>query len=227
MPTIDWLKKEFSSGYDSGDILTFFPGKRRREEEKKIGGSYRKVFHKCLLPYLRPDSKVLELGPGRGSWTRAILKYIPQGELHAVDFQDVSKWLRPEQFNGRLSCHKVEDMSFSKFKNDHFDFFWSLGVLCHHNTEHISEILKNSLPKMKGNAIAVHHYANWDKLEKYGWDNGNLPTWLKKKADDEIWWPRNNKETMKEIAEEAGWIVEAADMDMFKRDGIIRLRKPL
>lgn len=227
MPTIDWLKKNFGNGYDSGDILRFFPDRRRREEERKIGGSYRKVFHKCLKPFLQPDSKVLELGPGSGSWSRAILKYIPQGELHAADFQDVSQWLDPGQYDGRLLCYKVEDMSFSVFKDDYFDFFFSIGVLCHHNKEHIREILKHALPKMKRHAIAVHHYADWNKLEKRGWGrNGNLPVWLKKLPDNEIWWPRNNKETMKKIAEEVGWIVETADMDMVKRDAIICLKSP-
>jgi len=228
MPTLDWLKKEFSNGYDSGDILSLSPDKRRREEEEKIGGSYREVFYKCLKPFLEPDSKVLELGPGSGSWTRAMLRYLPQGDLHVVDYQDVNQWLEPEQYNGRLSCYKVEDMSFSMFKDGYFDFFFSIGVLCHHNGDHIREILKNSLTKMKPNAIAVHHYADWNKLEKRGWGlNGNLPAWLKEKPDNEIWWPRNNQETMKKICEEEGWIVEITDMNIVERDSIICLRRPL
>ncbi len=43
MPTIDWLKQEFGYGYDSGNVTSFFASRVRRSEEKRIGGSYRKV----------------------------------------------------------------------------------------------------------------------------------------------------------------------------------------
>jgi len=36
MPTLDWLIREFSYGYDSGNILSLFPNKRRRDEERLV-----------------------------------------------------------------------------------------------------------------------------------------------------------------------------------------------
>ena len=94
MPTLNWLKEEFGYGYDSGNVLSWIPGRVRLAEERRSGGSYRRIFKKALAPYLQADSKVLELGPGRGSWSRAILTHVSNGELHTVDFQDVSQWLR-------------------------------------------------------------------------------------------------------------------------------------
>ena len=35
MPTIDWLKKEFDYGYDSGNVLGLLANKVRRGEEKR------------------------------------------------------------------------------------------------------------------------------------------------------------------------------------------------
>jgi hypothetical protein len=67
MPTLDWLRAEFQYGYDSGDVLARLPGFVRFREERAIGGSYRKVFLNAAAPYLRPESRVLELGPGKGS----------------------------------------------------------------------------------------------------------------------------------------------------------------
>jgi ubiquinone/menaquinone biosynthesis C-methylase UbiE len=96
MPTLSWLQQEFSYGYDSGNVLSLISGRIRRSEERRSGGSYRRVFKKALQPYLLPTAKVLELGPGKGSWSRAILRHIPEGELHTVDFQDVTEWLKPD-----------------------------------------------------------------------------------------------------------------------------------
>jgi SAM-dependent methyltransferase len=226
MPTLDWLKKEFNYGYDSGNILSLIPNSTRCKEEKAIGGSYRKVFLKAAVPYIKPNSVILELGPGRGSWSRAILKYIPDGQLHTLDFQDVTKWLNPEKYNGRLICHKTDNNSlYSSFEDNYFDFFWSFGVLCHNNIEQIEEILRNILPKMKPGGIAVHMYADWDKLDKYGWEKGRVPLEFRDKPDNEIWWPRNNQKVMSSLSSKLGWIVITSDLGLVKRDSIIVLQR--
>ncbi|MFN4973361.1 MAG: methyltransferase domain-containing protein [Bacteroidota bacterium] len=224
MPTINWLKKEFYYGYDSGNILSVIPNWRRLNEERIIGGSYRNVFLKGAVPYLRADSKVLELGPGKGAWSRALMKYIPQGKLTTLDFQDVRQWLHPENYTMRMDNIQVSDNTFSAVPDNSFDFFWSFGVLCHNNINDIREIFKNSLPKMKSGAYAVHMYGDWDKLEKWGWKKGKVPLEFKNKPDDEIWWPRNNQQQMRKAAEDAGWEVITPDLGLVKRDSIIVLR---
>lgn len=225
MPTIDWLKNEFDYGYDSGDILSAVPDKLRSSEESKIGGSYSDVFYKAAFPYLKPDSVVMELGPGKGSWSRALLKFLPTGQLHTLDFQDTLPWLQPENYQGKLKCHQVRDNSFSSVPDFYFDFFWSFGVLCHQNVDHIREILQHSVIKMKKGGIAVHQYADWDKLTTYGWERGAIPLDFRAKPDDEIWWPRNNRNLMTKIAEETGWIVITPDLGLVKRDSIIVLKR--
>ncbi|MDX2212960.1 MAG: class I SAM-dependent methyltransferase [Oculatellaceae cyanobacterium bins.114] len=225
MPTLDWLQKEFNYGYDSGNVLSLFPDPTRRQEEKIIGGSYRKVFYKAAFPHIKANFKVLELGPGKGSWTRAILKYIPQGQLHVVDFQKVEQWLNPDQYNGRLVCHMVTDNSFSCLEDDSFDFFWSFGVLCHNNIEQIEMILRNALSKVKPGGMAAHQYSDWNKLEAFGWVKGSVPLEFKNLPDDKIWWPRNNQETMATVAKKAGWTVIKPDLGIVQRDSIILLRR--
>lgn len=149
MPTLEWLKQEFGYGYDSGNVLSWIPSRVRRSEERRSGGSYRRVFRQGLLPYLSARAKVLELGPGKGSWSRAILQHIPDGELHTVDFQDVSVWLRPDAYQGRLICHRVQDNSFNGVPDAYFDVFWSFGVLCHNDASSILDILRSARCKMK------------------------------------------------------------------------------
>lgn len=227
MPTVKWLKKEFSYGYNSGDILSIIPDRRRKDEQDRCGGSYKQIFKKGILPYLTKESTVMELGPGAGAWSRAILKHIPNGLLLTVDFQDTTRWLDQEKYQGRVKCFQVTDNSFDCIDNGVVDLFFSFGVLCHNNVSHIEEILRNALPKMKPGGYGVHQYGEWDKLETFGWKKGAVPLKFKDKPDDEIWWPRNNRESMTCAAKNAGWQVISADMDLLKRDGIVLLRRPL
>lgn len=226
MPTLKWLKSEFGYGYDSGNVLSIVPGRVRLSEERRSGGSYRRVFKEAVLPYLRPDSRVLELGPGKGSWSRAILKFVPQGELHTIDFQDVSDWLNPESFSGRLTCHQVHDNTFAELPDDYFDFFWSFGVLCHNEGHSILNILQHARRTLKHGARCVHQYGDWEKLDRYGWDKGGVPQEFRSQRDQDIWWPRNSQGVMTKIATEAGWQVEQADLNLLRRDSIILLRNP-
>ena len=158
----------------------------------------------------------MELGPGKGSWSRAILRYIPQGELHTVDFQDVTPWLKPENYPGRLICHHVQDNSFHGLPDGYFDVFWSFGVLCHNQTWSILDILTRARGKMKPRAVAIHQYGDWEKLEAFGWDRGGVPQEFKSKTDEEIWWPRNDRRLMTKLATKAGWEVLSADLDLLQ-----------
>jgi len=225
MPTLEWLKAEFHYGYSSGDIFSDPPDPVLRVEEEQIGGRYRDLFEKLLAPRLRPDSRVFELGPGRGSWTRPMLERLPQGELHAVDFQDVAAWLHPERYKGRLICHRIEDNSFRELPSDHFDLFWSFGVLCHNNASQIELVLRNAFPKLKRGAWCIHQYANWEKLDRYGWAKGAVPPEFRDLPDDAIWWPRNDAATMASLIERTGYRLDTADCNLVPRDSIALFRK--
>ena len=226
MPTFNWLKNAFADGYSSGDIASPLPNWRRWHEERRIGGSYRQVLAKGILPYVPQNAVVLEIGHGRGSWTRALLKSIPTCVMHVVDFHDVAQWLQPEKYDGRLKCHVISDNAgYSVFPDEYFDFCFSFGVLCHNNIDSIEEILRNVLPKMKLGGRALHQYADWEKLDAYGWRKGNVPTTFRDKPDDGIWWPRNTRQKMGAVAARAGWIVISPDLELVKRDSIILLEK--
>jgi SAM-dependent methyltransferase len=222
MGSIEWLRSAFTGGYDSGDILSPVPSSTRLRQEVLIGGSYRETFLKAVLPYLRPDSRVLEIGPGRGSWTRAILRHIPEGSLDAVDLVDVSEWLDEAEFGGRLRVHRADDLALACVPDGAFDFFWSFGVLCHHTIEQIGEVLAAARPKMRPGGVAVHEYGHWPKF----YASGRMVAFpdLAASDDTESWWPSNSPEAMRAAAEAAGWIVIHDDQDLFTRDGICVLK---
>jgi hypothetical protein len=138
---------------------------------------------------------VLELGPGSGSWSRAILRHLPKGKLQTVDFQDVTPWPKPEQYGGRLVCHQTTDNSIADIPAGYFDFLWSFGALCHNNQPAIAEILANTLKKMKPGAYAIHQYGDWQKSDTFGWRREKVHISFKGMPDDGIRWPRNDKDS--------------------------------
>lgn len=222
MADLEWMRKTFGDGYDSGDILGAQLDPVRVREEALIGGSYREFFAKAVLPFLRPDSRVLELGPGRGSWTRALLAHLPQGEVHAVDLLDVSEWLEPSEFGGRLTLHQVDGFHLDGVPDERFDLFFSFGVLCHHATPQIADVLAAGREKVRRGAVAVHQYGDWDKL----YASGRIVAFpeLALRTDEESWWPFNTRATMRAVAEAAGWTVLWDDLDLFRRDGVCVLK---
>jgi len=194
MAEMEWLKTTFTAGYDSREILDAVPSATRLKQEVMIGGSYRTAFLKAAFPFLRPDSAVLELGPGRGSWSRAILHFIPRGNLTTVDFVDVTDWLRPGDYAGRLTCHQVDDFSLSVLPDEQFDFCWSFGVLCHHTIEQIETVLTALIRKTKIGGVSVHQYADWNKLYRSGRPLQVADLIQKPTTDAESGWPSNSKE---------------------------------
>ncbi len=124
MPTIDWLKKEFHYGYSSGDILNQEKDLQRESEEQKIGGLYKEVIDKLLKVYIKPEFNVLELGPGRGSWSNVILNILNEkGNFNTLDFQDVSQWIDPDVYCAKVKHFKVESLDYSFLADDYYDLF--------------------------------------------------------------------------------------------------------
>lgn len=220
---VDSLRVLFATGYTSGDILADVPDAERARQEAQIRGSYRDAFGRAVRPYLRPDSRVLELGPGRGSWTRAILACIPDGAIHVVDPVDVRPWMPDDS---RVVVHAGSGADLGFLLRRGFDFVFSFGVLCHCARREREAILAATLGVARPGGIAVHQYGDWDKLDALGWGEGCAPREFRDLSDDAIWWPRNNVAAMAAEATTAGWRVRVADVGVFGRDSICILEAP-
>jgi hypothetical protein len=224
--TKEFMLTAFSYGYSSGDVLSEVIDASRKSEEAKLGGSLNDVVQKAMRPFITPNSRILELGPGAGSWTRALLNLVPHGEVHTIDFLDVTKFIDPAEYSNRLFCHQIANDDYSFLPDNFFDFYFSFGVFVHYGSADRLRLLKKALPKMRARGYAVHEYGDWKKLDAYGWDRGGVPEDFKDKPDEEIWWPRNDAHLMAATARVAGWNVIASDLGLFLRDGVIVLSRP-
>ncbi|MBD3226953.1 MAG: methyltransferase domain-containing protein [Candidatus Lokiarchaeota archaeon] len=82
---------------------------------------------------LNPGMKVLEIGPGKGSYTKAVAENIePDGIVYATDIQDSvinSLKKRIEKWNIKNIIPKVDEAYNLSFKNETFDRIFAIACL--------------------------------------------------------------------------------------------------
>ena len=119
----------------------------------------------CIKPYVTPVSVVLEIGPGRGAWTRTLLKAREVWCLDALSAEHNQFW----EYVGpapHVRYHQVTDFSCSGLPNDHFDYVFSFGTLCHIPFSGITEYVRNLWPKLRSGCegfIMVADYAKYNR----------------------------------------------------------------
>jgi hypothetical protein len=171
-----WSKEAFADGYSSGTVVgPLQEGEAETElrlfEDKRIGGSLSEFFEAGVNPYLKADSRVLEFGPGRGSWTRALFSKVARGEIHTVDLQDIRPWVPDliDRFPDRFYIHQVPigESGYHFLQDGYFDVLFSFGVFCHMDLDALETFLVNIKPKLKKGAVCIAEYSDWEKGVPY------------------------------------------------------------
>lgn len=128
---------------------------------------YMSVLHAtyitCIKPYIFPQTNVLEIGPGRGCWTKCFINANEIWCLDALSAEYNNFW----NYIGKkdnVKYIKVDDFSCSMLPEDHFDYFFTFGCFCHISNGGIDEYMKNVYPKLKHGA---HGFVMIGDYEKY------------------------------------------------------------
>jgi hypothetical protein len=132
-------------------------------------GGFMSVIHATYLAAIRPyvggDTIALEIGPGRGAWTRCLL---PAREVWTVD-------VLPAEHNGfwdyvgrhdHVRYVQVDDFSCDALPDDHFTYLFSFGCLCHVSFEGIAAYLENLRPKLRPGAECFLMVADYEKATR-------------------------------------------------------------
>jgi hypothetical protein len=161
----------WEGGYYEGDPL------------KPLGGcSYRQlgfmsVLHatylRCIKPYINDQTVALEIGPGAGAWTRALL---PAKEVYALDAQPESHsgLMRRLGHPANVKYFQVTDFKCAMIPANRVDFMFSFGCLCHVSFAGIEEYAVNLYPKLKHGCNCFWMVADYDK---YNAAVANLSIW--------------------------------------------------
>jgi len=134
----------------------------------------RAVYGACLAPYVN-GATVLEIGPGRGGWTKKILAGEP-AKVYCLDVVSAEHNCFWEyvglQAAERVEYHTVTDFSCSALPDNSINYVFSFGVFCHISYSGISEYLKNLRPKLAPGANCFIMFADADKYRGLCGNNG-------------------------------------------------------
>lgn len=140
------FSKLWKGGYLEGDPLD----PMGRSSYTRLG--YMSVLYAtylcCIRPYVNSDSVVLEIGAGRGAWTRTMLNARELVVLEAVDAEHSGFW----DYVGRhphVQYHKVSDLSCESLPDNYFNFFFTFGCFCHLPPSAIVEYMSNVYSKLR------------------------------------------------------------------------------
>ena len=185
--------KQFSEawegGYYEGDPLD--PMAESTYGVYGYSSSLYTVYLACIRPYVGPKTVALEIGPGRGAWSRAILSR-HCARLYAVDVAPAEHthfWDYVGR-DERVSYLVAENFELSDIPNASIDFLFSFGVFCHLRPQMCESYIQSLSRKMKTQANGFLMYADFDKYN-HCLDNADS-TSLKRFFDHQtrkVWMP--------------------------------------
>jgi hypothetical protein len=116
----------------------------------------------CIRPYVNSTSRCLEIGPGRGAWTKCMLNAEEVWCVDALSADHNGFW----DYLGRaenVKYFQVTDLKCSMLPSDHFDFLFSFGCFCHLSPSAYEEYLTSLFSKLKAGAHGFVMIADYDK----------------------------------------------------------------
>jgi Methyltransferase domain len=116
----------------------------------------------CIRPYVTRGSTVLEIGPGRGAWTKCFLDAKQIWCLDALSAEHNGF----HEYVGRhdhVNYLQVEDFSCRALPEDAFDYFFSFGCFCHISPAGTREYLQNLWSKLKSGCHGFIMVGDYDK----------------------------------------------------------------
>lgn len=125
------------------------------------------VYLICIRPHVNPNTTVLEIGPGRGAWSKAIMTHNPK-HLYALDALSAEhnaffKYVSPAS---NITYTQVKDFSCPTVPDNSIDFFFSFGAFCHMSRASTVAYFDTLADKMKPGSHGYIMITDYDKFDK-------------------------------------------------------------
>lgn len=125
----------------------------------------RATYLRCIKPYITSETTVLEIGPGRGAWTKTMLEAKEVWALDAVSAETSGFWKYVGQ-QTHVKYIQVEDFSCRMLPENYFDYMFSFGCLCHVPFAGIEQYAENLFPKLKSGSNCFWLVADYEKFNQ-------------------------------------------------------------
>lgn len=145
-------------------------------------GIYHVIYLTCIRPYLTENSVVLEIGPGRGAWTKLFRLAKEIWCIDALSAEHNKFW----EYVGRspnIKYFTVSDFSCNMLPDNTFTYLFSYDALCHVSFEGLTAYATNIYPKLKKGShcfIMIGDYTKYnmfvDNIDNYSVFNKLIPT---------------------------------------------------
>ena len=130
---------------------------------------YHAAYLACIKPYVSSKTVAMEIGPGRGAWTKAILSRGAE-RIFALDVQARETNVIDSvlgNLSSKLEYIVVSDFSGSGVPEGAVDFFWSFGTFVHLSRGQQKAYYETIARKMKPGAVGFVQYADiptWNRV---------------------------------------------------------------
>lgn len=130
---------------------------------------YHATYLACIKPYVSAKTVAMEIGPGRGAWTKAILSRGAE-RVYALDVQARETNVIDSVLGdlvSKLDYIVVTDFSGQGVPDDAIDFFWSFGTFVHLSRGQQKAYYETIARKMKSGGIGFVQYADiptWNRV---------------------------------------------------------------
>lgn len=201
-------------------------------------------YLECLKPFINSNIDVLEIGPGKGAWSKAILSLNPRSLtcIDALSAEHNQFWDFVGNHN-RVTYFQVKDFLLNEVKDDSIDFVFSFGTFCHISSLMCYEYFKNLFKKLRSGAQGFIMYADLDKKNAFAiahnkpdhayekFDAYTELEFFKKQQDSNdfspTWstWYHLGIERAQIMFQELGYEIINKDININERDPVIHFRK--
>jgi hypothetical protein len=162
------------------------------------------IRDRYVLPYVRPDRRALEIGPGGGRWTRYLLGF---EKLTVVDYH---AQLLDELRRGFTAKHMVfvknNGSDFPGVEEGSIDYLFSFGTFVHLDVDLIHAYLANMRPLLKPGSNVVLQYSDQTKVM----------------AQLNAGFSHNTPERMREMVTRAGYAILEEDLTTLWHSSVVR-----
>lgn len=141
------------------------------------------VYQVCIRPYINDQACVLEIGPGRGAWTKTMLaaKEIWCLDVNTPEHNGFWQYVGEEQ-RGRVKYLQTNNFECKELPDNHFDLLFSFGTFCHIPPEGQRAYFRALLPKMRIGGVGAIMIADFEKYNAAVKNYGDLGIILRRYA---------------------------------------------